>query len=201
MSPEYPGSIPFTYSDALPAAQACSSGPRSQSSAWRGVTSHTIDVPTTLMPAARSFDICSMASIGLVSPSAVYTTQSGFSAINASMSSVAMTPVGLSSPHNWPASRPIFDGLAAWTPTSSRSGRPMIAFSECRPTLPVENCTTVCIARDRFCSVVGNGQQRVVRIDASPGPRRRPGGDATASPPTSSPATRVGRRVKTVPVP
>ena len=63
--------MPFTYNDALPAWQAFSSGSRSQSSAWRGVTSHTIEVATTLMPAARNFDICSRASIGRVSPCAV----------------------------------------------------------------------------------------------------------------------------------
>src|ERR1700722_1102507 len=52
-------------------------------------------------------------------------------------------PVGRSSPQSWAASRPIFSELAACTPTSSRSGLPMIARNECRPTLPVENWITL----------------------------------------------------------
>ncbi len=82
--------------------------------------------------------------MGRVSPCAVYTTQSGCSAISASMSSVEMTPpVASLRPHSSAASRPILSSLAAWTPTSSRSGRPMIARSECLPTFPVENWTTL----------------------------------------------------------
>lgn len=46
-------------------------GVRNQSSACRGTTSHTIEVPTTLMPALRKVDISSIASIGRVSPRAV----------------------------------------------------------------------------------------------------------------------------------
>src|SRR6202011_4629067 len=61
----------------------------------------------------------------------------------ASTSSVAMTPVGRSSPQSSAASRPIFAELAGCTPTSSRSGLPMIARNECRPTLPVENWITL----------------------------------------------------------
>jgi hypothetical protein len=68
VSPENPGSIPLTYSEVLPASQACSNGTRSQSSAWRGVTSQTIEVPTTFVPAAKNLAIWSMASIGRVSP-------------------------------------------------------------------------------------------------------------------------------------
>src|ERR1700712_4381520 len=67
--------------------------------------------------------------------------QSGFSAIRASASAVASTPVP-GRPASVPASWPIL--LAPWakTPTSSSRSSSRIARSAEAPTMPVVHCTT-----------------------------------------------------------
>jgi hypothetical protein len=142
MSPEKPGSIPFTYIVVFPLTHAASNGSRNHASACGGYTSHTSDVLTTFVPAARNAISSRSASPGRVSACDVYTTQSAPSATSASTSSVATIPVASSRPHSAAASRPTLLGLLACTPTSSRSGRSMRARRAWRPTLPVENWIT-----------------------------------------------------------
>jgi hypothetical protein len=58
------------------------------------------------------------------------------------MSSVATTPVGSGQPQSSAASFPTLAAPCAKTPTSSMSGRPMIACSDRRPMLPVVHWIT-----------------------------------------------------------
>src|SRR6202022_4353110 len=74
-------------------------------------------------------------------PLAAYTTQSGFNAISASASSVAMTPMG--SPWaSLPASLPTFSSEWTHTPTRSRSDRRWIVRMAMDPMPPVDQTTT-----------------------------------------------------------
>ena len=59
------------------------------------------------------------------------------------MSLVAVMPVGSGHPHRSAASCPTLSAPCAKTPTSSMSGRPMIACSERRPMLPVVHWMTL----------------------------------------------------------
>src|ERR1700677_4619883 len=58
------------------------------------------------------------------------------------MSLVACTPVGFGQPASSAASTPTLSGPCAYTPTSSMSGRPMMACSDRRPMLPVVHWIT-----------------------------------------------------------
>ena len=74
---------------------------------------------------------------------AVCTMQSGSRAKSASLSSVAATPSSRPRPASSPASLPTFSGLDTQTPTSSRSGRASMPAIACRPTVPVDQATTL----------------------------------------------------------
>src|SRR5271156_181086 len=70
------------------------------------------------------------------------TTASGWSAISASTSSVAVMPTGSTSPQISPTSRPTFLGLLTPTPTNSNSGCLTISAITILPTKPVPHTTT-----------------------------------------------------------
>src|ERR1700712_4453634 len=75
--------------------------------------------------------------------------QSGFSAIRASASAVASTPVS-GRPASVPASLPILVAPWAKTPTSSSRSSSRIARSAEAPTMPVVHCTTRTCAISRL---------------------------------------------------
>ena len=91
-----PGSMPFTCSEALPAAAALVSfSSMSSGMTPYGYCRNTGPLDTTLMPAARNSSKRSSAPNGSASVIAVCTMQSGSRASSAALSCVAITPIGL----------------------------------------------------------------------------------------------------------
>ncbi|MFD2499741.1 hypothetical protein ACFSTI_14070 [Rhizorhabdus histidinilytica] len=151
MSCMKPGSRPEVKQVVPPSRQAASRRRTISWSALPGWTSGMIAVDTTLMPARSRSHIWSAASdwrLPVVTPSRPDVpaeqkeTQSGFSAISASPSSVAMMPVGVSRPQISAASLPTLAGSLTTSPTSSSSGWLMIERSAFFPTLPVAHWPT-----------------------------------------------------------
>ena len=74
---------------------------------------------------------------------AVCRIASGFSAISASRSVVALTPSSRPRSARIPASLPSFSGLDTHTPTSSMRGCASIPAMAWRPMVPVDQTTTL----------------------------------------------------------
>src|SRR6478735_6937047 len=139
-----PGSMPLTCrlapvrSPALWIRSICSGG-RIRS----GHCSSTGPLEVTLTPASRKSMRSSIASNTRSSVIAVCTIASGASASRAALSVVARTPSSRPSSASSPASLPSLAGLDTHTPTSSRSGCASIPVMACRPTVPVDQTTTL----------------------------------------------------------